>query len=181
MFITSILNANSFNVESKITANPGIISIETGLTITKVRTAQNKGKSYVIASSYEGTVIGVSYKGKVLWKNKLSGFMNHDVWCEDITGNGKDEILVANADGILYCLNAKGKLLWTFKTAHKNAPPMYAVTVIKNGKTPIVVCGGFDKSFYYVSEPSLFVSFPKKLMVCSFVFGEPFPQRFNVE
>ncbi|MCG9793686.1 PQQ-binding-like beta-propeller repeat protein [Flavobacterium algicola] len=126
----------------------GIFSIETGYTITKVRTALDKKKSFVVASSYEGTLLGISYEGKILWKNALSGFMNQDIWCQDITGDGKDEILAANSDGTLYCLNADGKLIWQFK---KDDTPMYAVCVVKKDKVPYVVCGGFDKSIYYLN------------------------------
>ena len=68
-----------------------------------------------MASSYEGAVLGVSYSGKIGWTNELSGFMNHDLWCEDLTGDGTDEVLAANADGTVYCLNSRGSLLWTFK------------------------------------------------------------------
>ncbi|WP_139957419.1 PQQ-binding-like beta-propeller repeat protein [Flavicella sediminum] len=134
---------------TEIKSKSGIVSIETGLTISKVRTAQNRGKSYIVASSYEGTLIGVSYEGKILWKNELSGFMNHDVWCADLTGNGKDEVIAANANGTIYCLDAKGKLMWKFK---KNEAPMYAVSVVKKGKQAYVVAGGFDKSLYYLSS-----------------------------
>ncbi|WP_282135251.1 hypothetical protein [Seonamhaeicola maritimus] len=126
----------------------GIISIETGYTISKVRTANNSKNSYIVASSFEGTVLGISYEGKKLWENKLSGFMNHDIWCADITADGKDEILVANANGTIYCLNFKGETLWSFK---KNDAPMYAVHVISKGKESYVVAGGFDKSIYYLS------------------------------
>lgn len=127
---------------------PAILSIETGLTISKVRTAKNKNETYIVASSYEGTVIGVSYNGKILWKNKLSGFMNHDIWCGDINGDGKDEIVAANADGSIYCLNSKGKLIWLFK---KNDAPMFAVSIIKKEDKSYVVAGSFDKSIYYLS------------------------------
>jgi len=132
-----------------------IVSIETGLTISKVRTAQNKGKTYIVASSYEGTVIGVSYDGKELWRNELSGFMNHDLWAGDISGDGVDEILVANADGSIYCLNNKGKLLWKFK---QNEAPMYAVCVINKDGKPYVVGGGYDNSYYYVSPKGKLIS-----------------------
>ena len=88
-----------------------IQSIETGYTILKVKTALEKGKSYIIGSSYEGTIVAYTFEGEFLWKNELSGFMNHDVWCADITNDGIDEILVANADGTVFCLNNKGVLL----------------------------------------------------------------------
>ncbi|WPR71400.1 hypothetical protein SLW70_15910 [Flavobacterium sp. NG2] len=144
VFVVSNVQANSKeNPPSK-----GVFSIETGYTITKVRTALDKKQSYVVASSYEGMLLGISYEGKILWKNVLSGFMNQDIWCQDISGDGKDEILAANADGTLYCLNSDGKLLWQFK---KDDTPMYAVCVVKKDKVPYVVCGGFDKSIYYLN------------------------------
>lgn len=134
---------NKVNLKSK-----GITSLETGYTITKVRTAQNKNNTYVVATSFEGTVMGVSFSGKILWKNKLSGFMNHDIWCSDINNDTTDEILVANADGTIYCLDNEGKLLWKF---NKNTAPMYAVCTVKKGSKKYVVAGGFDKSIYYLS------------------------------
>ncbi len=70
--------------------NKGVYSIETDLTITKVRTAEDKKQSYVVATSYEGSMIAVSYNGDILWKNKLSGFMNHDIWAADINKDGND-------------------------------------------------------------------------------------------
>jgi len=41
-------------------AAPGVASIDTGYTISKVRTALRDGASYIVASSYEGTVLGIS-------------------------------------------------------------------------------------------------------------------------
>ena len=130
-------------------SDEGLYSIETGYTISKVRTAQNKNSTYIVASSYEGTVLGVSYEGKILWENKLSGFMNHDIWAGDINFDGIDEIFAANADGSVYCLNNKGSLLWQFK---QNDAPMYSVTVVQKDNKAYVVCGGYDNSFYYVSN-----------------------------
>ena len=123
-------------------------SIDTGLTISKVRTALKDGRSYIVASSYEGTVLGMEYDGTVLWKNALSGFMNRDVWCEDITADGSDEVLAANADGTVYCLNERGALQWKFK---QNDPPMNAVCVVEHDGKSYVVCGGYDKNIYYLS------------------------------
>mgnify|MGYP000577888267 CR=1 FL=1 len=89
-------------------SNKAIVSLNTGLTILKVRTAISKGNSFIVANSYEGTLLGVSNSGKILWKNALSGFMNHDVWVRDLDNDGSDEILTANADGSTvnetYCL-----------------------------------------------------------------------------
>lgn len=127
---------------------PGLTSFDTGYTITKVRAAQDNGVSYVVASSYEGTVLGLSHNGKRLWENALSGFMNRDVWCEDITGDGADEILAANADGTLYCLDEMGKLRWKFKA---NDAPMNAVSVVRHNGAPYVVCGGYDMNLYYLT------------------------------
>lgn len=130
------------------TAVSGLYSIDTEQTIMKVRTAKNNNKTYIVASTYEGTVMGVDYNGAILWKNTLSGFMNHDLWCDDITGDGNDEVMVANADGTTYCLNQTGKLLWKFRP---DEAPMYAVCVVQKNNIPYVVCGGFDKSIYYLS------------------------------
>jgi len=128
---------------------PSLTSIDTGYTITKVRTAVRQGQSRIVASSYEGTVLAIGHDGKRLWRNELSGFMNHDLWCADVTGDGSDEILAANADGSLYCLDSAGRLLWSFRPSE---PPMYAVCVVHDAKgVPYVVCGGYDCSLYYLS------------------------------
>lgn len=118
-------------------------------TILQVRLANIWNKHFIITSSYEGTIAAVNYSGIIKWKNKLSGYMNHDIWCGDLTGDGNDEILAANADGSVYCLSHKGKLLWSFK---KNDAPMYAVCVVHKNNTPYVVCGGFDKNIYYLNS-----------------------------
>lgn len=127
----------------------GVLSLDTGYTVSKVRTAHKDGNSYIVASSYEGILLGMEYDGTVLWTNTLSGFMNHDLWCEDITGDGIDEILAANANGTVCCLDADGDLQWQFKP---NDAPMNAVCVVHQGTTPYVVCGGYDKSYYYLSS-----------------------------
>ncbi|VGO20485.1 hypothetical protein [Pontiella sulfatireligans] len=134
-------------IESVVFGGPAISSIETGHTITKVRSAKTGKTPFIVASSYEGTVLGITYSGEIGWTNKLSGFVNHDVWCADIDGDGSDEILTANADGSVYCLNAKGELQWQFKV---NDVPMYSVCVIQNGKKPYIACGGFDLNMYYL-------------------------------
>ena len=137
--------ASPSRVTSDVTS--ALYSIETPYTISKVRSANQKSGSYIVGSSYEGTLLAVDYDGKVLWENKLSGFMNHDVWTQDITGDGNDEVLTANADGHVYCLSDKGKLKWSFKV---NDAPMYSVTTIKKDNTSYVVAGGFDNNFYYL-------------------------------
>jgi hypothetical protein len=126
----------------------GLTSIDTRHTITKVRVAGGSKGNYIVAGSCEGILLGIGYDGRIRWKNELSGFMNHDLWCGDITGNGTDEIMAANADGTLYCLDSKGKLIWSFRA---NDAPMYSVCVIHDGDIPYVVCGGYDKSIYYLS------------------------------
>lgn len=126
-----------------------IKSINTNYTILKVRIADIQNTSYLIGSSYEGTIVAYSYEGELLWENKLSGYMNHDVWCADLDNDGKDEIVTANADGSIYCLNSKGKLVWEFK---KNDAPMYAVCILNDGGQSYVVAGGFDKNIYYLSS-----------------------------
>lgn len=147
VFIPLSILASNNKCEAK--KKPAILSIETGLTILKVRHTQTKSKSLIVGSSYEGTVVGYSYEGKKLWENKLSGFMNHDVWCSDVTGDGNDEIVLANADGKVYCLDHKGKMLWEFQA---DITPMYAVNVIHKNNQAYVVAGGFDKKIYYLSS-----------------------------
>lgn len=126
----------------------GFVSFETGYTISKVRTAADRGISYIVAASYEGTVLGISFEGKLLWKNELSGVMNRDVWCDDITGDGADEILAANADGTLHCLDSAGRLRWEFKA---NDAPLNAVCVVQHDGIPHIVCGGYDTNLYYLT------------------------------
>ncbi|QHI39249.1 Lambda-carrageenase [Kordia antarctica] len=147
----TLINCSSAQDKNQVMKNSekGVSSIETGLTITKVRTALNKNQTYIVATSYEGTIVAVNYSGEILWKNKLSGYMNHDIWAGDINNDGIDEIFAANADGSVYCLNSKGTLVWQFK---QNDAPMYSVCVINKDNKAYVVCGGYDNSFYYVSE-----------------------------
>lgn len=133
----------------------GVYSIDTGLTITKVRVAKGAKQSLIVATSYEGTILVTTYSGDILWKNELSGFMNHDLWTGDLNNDGNDEILAANANGTVYCLDLKGKLLWQFK---QNNAPMYSVTVIKKDDKAYVACGGYDNSFYYVSSEGKLIS-----------------------
>lgn len=143
LVFTTLLGAGIVSGQSA-----GLTSIDTGLSICKVRSAVHRGTAYIVASSYEGTVLGVSYDGRIRWKNELSGFMNRDLWCEDITGDGSDEILAANADGTLYCLDRMGRLLWDFRA---NDAPMNAVCVVRHNGTPFVVCGGYDLNLYYLT------------------------------
>ncbi len=126
----------------------GLVSLETGYTIAKVRTARKGGAAFIVASSYEGTLMGLGYDGTVRWTNALSGFMNRDLWCEDVTGDGEDEILAANADGTLYCLNASGDLQWRFQP---DEAPMNAVGVVHQDGVPYIVCGGYDMNIFYLS------------------------------
>ncbi|WP_172665849.1 PQQ-binding-like beta-propeller repeat protein [Flammeovirga sp. OC4] len=125
-----------------------ITSIETGYTITLVRTAVIKSKTHIVANSYEGTVMLYTFEGKQKWKNKLSGFANHDVWCGDLNNDGNDEILAANADGYLYCLDEKGKLKWKFRSGET---PLISVTVVDGTSGRFIATGGMDKNVYYLS------------------------------
>ncbi|WP_152285545.1 hypothetical protein [Flavicella marina] len=168
VFVLCSLSLFASPIEYVSKKNPAIQSIETGLTILKVRNAVSKSKTYIVGSSYEGTVVGYSYAGKKMWKNKLSGFMNHDVWCADITGDGNDEILLANADGNVYCLDFEGNLLWKFG---KNAAPMYAINVVHKNKEAFVVAGGFDKKIYYLSSGGALV---KEIPTSVFSIEKPY-------
>ena len=130
-------------------ATDAFYSYDTGYTITKVRSAQMDGRSFIVAASYEGTVIAMNFDGTMRWTNTLSGFMNRDLWCADITGDGNDEILAANADGSLYCVDCgSGDLLWGFKA---NDAPMNVVCVVHHENVPYVVCGGYDTNIYVLS------------------------------
>lgn len=151
----SVASGNYSLKFSSLAKSRALHSFDTGKTITKVRSANNLDKSYIVATSYEGTVLGIRFDGTILWENPLSAIMNHDLWCEDITGDGIDEILVANADGNLYCLNSLGEIQWQFKPS---TTPMYSVCVLNDGATPYVVCGGYDKSIYYLSSTGALVT-----------------------
>ncbi len=128
-------------------ADEAIKSFDTGLTITNVRTATGPDGDVIIANSFEGTILAFDFNGKKIWENRLSGFMNHDIWCDDVTGDRIDECFVANADGHIYALNAQGELLWSRKF---NDAPMLSVTVVKSDTSPLIVAGGFDTNIYYL-------------------------------
>lgn len=134
-------------------------SHDTGYTIQKVRTAKRSSETLIIGSAYDGAILGLTYTGTVRWTTPLSGYMVHDLWCADITGNGKDEILAANADGAVYCLDTEGRQQWRFRPNEGgHLPPMYAVCAIRDKDgTPYVVCGGFDKNVYYLSASGTLV------------------------
>ncbi|MDO6801785.1 hypothetical protein Q4595_04950 [Wenyingzhuangia sp. 1_MG-2023] len=137
-----------YKLPEKVKENGAILSIETGHTIHKVRTASFNNVSSIVASSYDGIVMAIGFDGVILWKNKLSGFMVHDFWCADITGDGNDEVLIANADGTIYCLDSNGKTVWQYQ---KNEVPMYAVTVVQKDGIPHVIGGSLDLNCYYIS------------------------------
>jgi len=142
--------------ENAVYKNTAIVSINTEHTIMKVRTANKSAdEQIIIGSDYDGILLGVSYDGVVLWKsNTGKGTMNHDIWCDDITGDGIDEILVANANGYLYCFDIDGKELWNYKPYEgDHLTPMYAVCVVKDTtKTPYIVCGDYTSNIYYLSS-----------------------------
>lgn len=144
-FIVGII---SFQLLSQVKNKKAIKSIDVNYTITNVEIASNKQDKFIVANSYEGSLLGVSIDGTILWKNPISGFMNHDIYIRDINNDDVDEILVANADGNLYCLNASGELQWKFK---KNEAPLYALSAIKKDEKIYVVVGGFDNNIYYLN------------------------------
>ncbi|WP_168565900.1 PQQ-like beta-propeller repeat protein [Crateriforma spongiae] len=132
-----------------LSAGDAITSVDTGRTITKVRSAHHRDGPRIIASTYEGDVIAVDHQGDVIWTCPLSGVMNHDLWVADLDGDGNDEALAANADGHVYCISDDGQLRWRFKA---NDAPMYSVCVIRHQGKPVVVCGGFDNQVRYLSS-----------------------------
>ena len=132
---------------SSLAIDTAIVSFDTGYTITNVRSVVNEKEQLVFASTYEGTLLVVTQSGEIKWKNTLSGFMNHDIWAQDIDNDGASEYFAANADGSVYALDHQGHIMWRFAPTEA---PMNAVTVITNGKTPVVVAGGYDNSFYYI-------------------------------
>ncbi|WP_083634632.1 hypothetical protein [Saccharicrinis aurantiacus] len=131
-------------------SSQAIVSIDVEHTIRKLKTAITTNGNIIVASSYNGVVMGIDYSGVILWKNDLGkGIMNHDIWCADITNDGVDEILVASGSGTVFCLNAEGKTLWQFQ---ENEFPMISVCSVKNTQgESYVACGGGDMNFYYLS------------------------------
>ena len=125
---------------------------ETGWTIQKVRTAVDGTNTIIIGSTYEGALIGLDWDGTALWTNALTGYMNHDLWCDDLTGDQTDEVLIANADGLVYCIDsATGSNLWNYApNGGGHLPPMYTVCSIESNGTPYVVCGAYDKYIHYL-------------------------------
>ncbi len=121
----------------------------------------------IIASSYEGRVLGINYTGAIVWDTALiaSGdakplfTANNDLFCADLNNDGIEEVLAANADGVLYCLDARtGALLWDTKGILQinNVTPMYAVCVVKKQGIPYVACSNYDNSLYYLNANGTF-------------------------
>lgn len=124
-------------------------SIDTELTITKVRVGSSESEEFIVASSYEGRVVAYDLNGNHRWSLPLSGYMNHDLWCEDLSGDGVDDVLAANADGSLYCIDGvTGRLLWSF---HPSDAPMSSVCVLTSEYGKWIACGGYDKNLYYLN------------------------------
>ena len=136
-----------YNLKADVIETGGILSIDTNHTITKVRTATIGGEENVVATTYNGAVLCYDMQGNKLWENELSGYMNHDLHCDDIDGDGQDEVMAANADGSLYCIDNNGELKWDFKP---NNTPMYSVASVVKGGRYYVVCGGYDLNHYYL-------------------------------
>ncbi|MBT3286334.1 MAG: hypothetical protein HN904_29240 [Victivallales bacterium] len=111
----------------------GVTSLDTGFTIQKVRTGKAGPDTFIAAASYEETVLRVDPEGTTVWRNELAGYMIHDLWCDDLTGDGTDDVLAANADGHVCCLDGStGKRLWSstpMSGSHKT--PMYAVCSVR--------------------------------------------------
>ncbi len=161
-FVTHPLTSQAFQTYGSLDSS-GLASIETGYTISKVQMATGDAGNYIVASSYEGTLLGISYDGQQLWGNPLSGFLNQAITCADLDGDGVDEILAANADGTLYCLTSGGQLLWKFKL---NDAPMNAVAVIHRDGKPYVACGSYDTNIYYLSaEGRLLLALPSSYTI----------------
>jgi hypothetical protein len=148
-----------------------LVSFDTGYTISKVRTGVLKQEPIIVASTYEGVILALDFEGNQLWKQSLSGYMNHDIWAADITGDGVSEVFAANADGNVYCLDSKGTLLWSFKN---NNVPMYTVTVVNKGNTPYIVAGSYDNSFYYLDSEGQLV---KQVSTDSFSTAKPWYKK----
>lgn len=123
-----------------------LIEIEAGRTISNVRTATGPDGEYIVASSYDGALSAYSFDGKKLWENLLSGFMNHDLWCGDVSGDAIDECFAANADGNLYAVDETGANLWSFQVSET---PLSAVTVVRDKTNTYIVVGSYDKNIYY--------------------------------
>lgn len=149
--INTAINANNKLFENTIKKSPSkaITSIDTQKTILKVKTAFFNTQKVIIGSSYEGMVLAFTYEGEKLWENKLSGYVNHDLWIADVNNDGNDEIITANASGTVFCINYKGETLWKFQ---KNEVPMYSVCTIKKENETYIVAGGLDLNLYYLSN-----------------------------
>lgn len=66
-------------LQANVVSTNGITSIDTHHTITKVRTSTYGGVERIIASTYDGAVLCYTMDGSLVWENKLSGYMNHEI------------------------------------------------------------------------------------------------------
>ncbi len=79
LFVACLLTG----VDASAFSQQALQSIDTGYTISMVRTGQNSGRSFIVASSYEGTILRIRYDGHIAWKNTLSGYATSLGWPED--------------------------------------------------------------------------------------------------
>ncbi len=147
MKITKLLIALAAIAPLSHTLAQPIKSIITPYTISRVTTAEIDQKPYIVASSYEGTVVAYDFEGNLLWENPLSGYYNQDIYCDDLDGDGNDETLASNSDGTLYVLDKSGKELWSFRPSQA---PMNSATIIRKAGKAYVAAGGYNNTLYYL-------------------------------
>lgn len=172
-----------------------ITSLLTPYTISKVITAAQNGTSVIIATSYEGRVLGINYSGAIVWDVGLvsskstepAKVQNNDLFAADLNNDGIDEVLVASADGVLYCLDTtNGAILWHTADLPQidHITPMHAVCVVKKAGISYVACGNYDNSLYYLNADGSFNSEIKSSTYSELtIFGKDkgkFPERVHM-
>jgi len=161
------LKSLKFSLPNEI--NSAIKSLLTPYSISKVNISKRADESIIIASSYEGRVLGIRDSGAIVWDIGLvssksetpAKVVNNEIFSADLTGDGNEEVLVASADGVLYCLDSKnGNILWDTSEISEinNNTPMFAVCVVKKGGIPFIACGNYDNSLYYLNANGTFHS-----------------------
>lgn len=133
--------------------------------ITTVAAVSQDG-SLIVIGTQNGKIIGLDYKGKVVWKSEIDKDISQDKLLfldtekvkqisadpiiGDIDKDGKEEVVVASDSGMMLVLDHKGNKKWSFSTedAIRSKP---LIADINDDKKFEIIVGSSDTNLYVVN------------------------------